>query len=1382
MNNIKSIIASLADQGIKIYLENNKLKTSSAPGAITAQIAQQIKANKEALIECLSVLSSQGKQGKVTRQARGDTAVPLSFPQKRIWFIDQLQGETPEYNMPLALKVSGRLNLEWAERALREIVRRHEVLRTVYVKYQGNVVQTVRDDLEFNLSRYDLTNLPLCQRQTHLHELVKREADRPYDLSADLMIRATYVLLENEAAAEPQGALLLNMHHIASDGWSMEVLFNEFAGLYRAFSEGQASPLPPLALQYSDYALWQRNTFHGAALETQLAYWEAQLAGMPQEHGLRLDTARGDKKSHLGAEVCDQLPAQQAQALLALCKEHTLTPFMLLHGALALLLAAHSGQHDIVIGTPVANRTQAELEPLIGFFVNTLVLRADTRCETVSDYFAHIRRVNLEAQSNQDVPFEQLVERLGMQRNAASTPLFQIMLTTGTDFSLKSAAGLELPGVTFSGLAASAPAVKFDMDIHIDLDASGVYLNWTYDKALFSEAHIKRLNTHLCRILLSLAGLASGHSRCDMPLTQLQMLSDAEVDRLLNGLNDNTRAYDRTSCIHELFERQAAEAPDAIALVYQEQAISYGELNQRSNRLAHYLVETYQVKPDMLIGICVERSLDMIIGLLGILKAGAAYVPLDPDYPASRLSYMLDDADLKLVLTQQAIQDRLDLQGRHGVILDAPQHCECVQGYPTDNLAKQELGLTSANLAYVIYTSGSTGKPKGVLIEHRALCGSTLNRLATYQNIDAFLLLSSFSFDSSVAGIFSTLCSGGKLCLVAQFSNKDIAQITSALAEFQISHFLTVPSLYEALLRYAKGDALRHLRQVTVAGEAFSSQLVELHHNSTVFSGAALFNEYGPTEGTVWFSVKHLLRGAQVSIGKPIANAQAFVLNQAQQLVAQGVAGELYIGGEGLARGYLNRTELTAEKFIRNPFADVMKVASSARLYRTGDLVRMLPNGELEFIGRTDEQVKVRGYRIETGEIEQQLIERSEVRTCVVCISALQQIRAYVELESGVNETQVADAAAELKHHLAQNLPEYMVPSSILVVDRWPLTPNGKVDKNALAQLNDSFGAQSYIPPENETELELASIWATVLNRQVDEISADACFFELGGHSLLTLKLMAEIELRYPNTLSLEQVFKFKTVRRLADRINQVSKGHSDEDTAPAQSQLVVIKRHDSRAKSVFFIPGIASLSHVFAEVFQALGNSPLNLFAFNHPGIVDQSPVFTSIEDNVACFSEAILAAAGGEEVVIAGHSYGGVLAFEIVKALSEKGVKARLVLLDTYLVQQGRVIFDDLNESDCEAAYAMADWRRVSDKINASYRIQARLLEAYQAQAFVEESKPIILYSNDQKDSYKQQLNGVCSLFPGGVNSVRVAGDHFSMLTGEGALAIAQEVKNII
>jgi amino acid adenylation domain-containing protein len=950
--------------------------------------------------------------------------------------------------------------------------------------------------VDFFLKRHDLSGLDALQQQNRVAWLIKEDVSTPFDLSCDVMVRATHLQL---SPSGDEGVLLFNMHHIASDGWSMGILIKEFAVEYEAAVAGKNSPLPELAIQYADYAYWQRAWLHGEVLEQQLNYWIKQLDSMPTVHKLPLANIRSEIKQHTGQIVSIQIDKATSESLQQLATAHQLTPFMLFHAALALVLSRHSNSHDIVIGTPVANRTYAELEALIGFFVNTLVLRVNTDYQTISDYLAHVRQINIDAQAHQDIPFEQLVEHCSGRRSSQHSPLFQIMFSMNTN----ERESLELPDVSFSAYNRGGIFNKFDLDIKAAISDAGLTFNWVYDVALFSHEYITSLGDHLSRVLSTIA------DNRVIALKEIPMLAEREVYHLTQALNNTNVAYPADKLIHELFEQQAALHPNNIALVFEDNTLTYQELNTASNQLAHYLREQ-GVTTETLVGICVEHSLEMVVGILAVLKAGGAYVPFDPNYPQARLHYMLIDTQVKYIISQEAVVQKLGFVDEAQVILidDAQQQDEICQ-YSETNPVKW-IQQNSKNLAYVIYTSGSTGKPKGVMIEHCSLVNFGLSFKAQLSDLQVdsgkWLWSASYSFDASLKSIVS-LWLGATVFLLSRKQQKSPQEIAVLLNTHQIPVYNSTPTMVLEVLSALQLQN-NHFPSVIVSGEELThAQLDKLMEYCQANERRAI-NAYGPTETCVNSSFQLLSNGVN-AIGKCIFNTQAYLLDNALQLVPFGAVGELHIAGAGLARGYLNRPELTCERFIQNPFSDEF----GSRLYKTGDLARYRADGSLEFVGRNDEQVKVRGFRIELREIENVLSQCHGVASNVVIVkgeAATQRLIGYVTTDEKYDNDTNSFIAA-LMVQLQAKLPDYMVPSSLLVLEALPLTLNGKIDKKALPEPNGHTLHGEYVAPTTATEKALLNIWSKLLDIKVSNLSVKADFFSVGGHSLLAIRLMSEI-------------------------------------------------------------------------------------------------------------------------------------------------------------------------------------------------------------------------------------------------------------------------------
>ncbi|WP_125780726.1 non-ribosomal peptide synthetase [Pseudoalteromonas rubra] len=1086
-------------------------------------------------------------QPPIVARPREDSAhLPLSFAQQRLWFIDKLNGSSAEYNMPVAFDVDGTLDLDAAQAALNSLVARHEVLRTVYLDQDAEPVQLIRKEAELTLTLHDLSELSEHGKTVRLNQLLSEDALTPFKLDSDLMLRAQYILLNYaEPSRAQRGVLAFNMHHIASDGWSVELMSNEFMALYEAAISGTEAALPPLAIQYADYALWQRewlnNQQGGAkALETQLNYWRETLSDAPAVHGLQLDKPRPEEKTFSAKGFTSLLPGTLSQGLKGFAEAARVTTFMLVHSALAYVLSRHSNQHDIVIGTPVANRAQPEVAGLIGYFANTLVLRVSTRHHSLGDYLEHVKEAHIGAQSHQDVPFEQLVDALQIQRSTAYSPVFQIMLTTNSEFALADRPEQGLAGLAFTPRLPEACTTKFDIEINIDLDDAGLTVNWLYDAGLFNEQHIAALDQHLQGVLRYLARLTQ--AQLANPLDTLPLLSEQERYEQLHKWNDTARDYARQRCVHELFEQQVARAPQATALRFGAQTMSYETLNSKANQLAHYLRSEHGVGADSLVGLCVERSFEMVIGIWGILKAGGAYVPLDPELPSARLAYIVEDANAGVVLSTQEVAGRVALGEARVVELDSfdyGAHCD-------KNIAVSDIGLSANNLAYTIYTSGSTGMPKGVLLEHQALH----NRIDWMDKEygcgpgDKILQKTPYSFDVSVWEFVWPMLKGAELVIAKPGGHKDPDYLSDLIVEAGITKLHFVPSMLGVMLEHGDLSRCTSIEQVFCSGEAL--QISHVEQFRTMLPEAQLHNLYGPTEAAIDVSYWDCAQphGSSVPIGQPIQNIQLYVLDDALNLLPQGACGELHIGGEGLARGYHNRAELTEERFIANPFYDDSDAGSSQRLYKTGDLVRYRSDGIIEYMGRIDHQVKIRGLRIELGEIEYHIGEHSEVDSALVMAlddtQGNQHLVAYVKPHTLGDEASQQALVDSIKSQLSESLVEYMIPASFVLLDEWPQTPNGKIDRKALPAPEHAGLGGEYIAPQTDTEQALVAIWSQVLGLDEGQISTQASFFSVGGQSLLVIKLMKDIESHFDCTLTIKQLFKYTSVAEQAGQIDEL--------------------------------------------------------------------------------------------------------------------------------------------------------------------------------------------------------------------------------------------------
>jgi amino acid adenylation domain-containing protein len=1047
---------------------------------------------------------------------QGLDSFPLSFAQQRLWFLDQLQPGNCAYNVHAAIRLRGRLNLPALERTFGAIRCRHESLRTTFANINGRLIQVLGPAVAFVLPQLDLRSYRENEREAEARRLAIAEAQRPFDLARGPLLRVTLLQL-----AEDEYVLLVTMHHIVSDGWSMGVLIREVVTLYEAFSNGRPSPLPELPIQYVDYACWQREWLQGERLERQLGYWREQLSNAPSILELPTDKPRPAEQTLNGARQTTALDPSLRMDFNALSREEGVTLFMILLAAFKALLYRYTGQEDISIGTPTANRNRAEIEGLIGFFVNTLVMRTDLSGDpTFRELLARVRNVALGAYAHQDLPFERLVDELKPERDLSRQPLFQVM------FVLQNAPreDLRLPGLTLESLDVEETTARFDLSLLVTEREQRLFVLWDYNTDLFEAATIKRMARHFESLLENIV------ENPDQPLSRLELMTGQERHQVIIEWNQTKVDFPNDVCLHELFEQQAERTPQAVAVIFQDQQVSYAELNQRANQLAHYL-QSKAVGPEVRVGVCVERGIEMIIAVLGVFKAGGAYVPLDAAYPEQRLSYMTEDAGLKVVVTQQSLGDRLAGFDREVVYVDS--YREQIATQPRQDV---QSGVGAGNLAYVIYTSGSTGHPKGVMVAHQAIVNTMLWRLTTFSLSPADCILQNIplSFDPSIWQIFGALLSGARLELTRPGGHQDIGHLLKLMIDRRVSIADFPPSILGILLDEQHLSDCTALRCLFSGGEALT---VDLQDRLMARLPVRLFNQYGPTESaidTTFWPCEPEAGRRVVPIGRPIANMRVYLLDQHLQPVAVAMPGELYIGGIGLARGYLNSHGLTAERFIPDPFGD----GPGTRLYRTGDLARHLPNGSIEFLGRVDHQVKIHGLRIELGEVEAALVQCPAVKAGVVTVTADPhgdtRLVAYI-----VSDAHAELTINELHSFLRHKIPSYMVPASFVMLDVLPLLPNGKVDRHALPAVEAHCleSQAAFVAPSTPIEIALAKLWVEILG--VERAGVDDNFFYSGGHSLMAMQMVSHVRLQFGTDLRLRDFFMSPTIAGLAELVEE---------------------------------------------------------------------------------------------------------------------------------------------------------------------------------------------------------------------------------------------------
>jgi len=1057
-------------------------------------------------------------------------AAPLSFAQQRLWFLDKLEGASVTYHISGATRMTGKLNVTVLERAFSEIVRRHEVLRTRFDECDGHPVQIILPPEPFQFSQVSLEQLSESLREQEIQHWLASENERPFALAHEPLLRVTLLRLD-----ETSHLLLMTLHHIISDEWSMGLLLQEVADLYRAFGLNQPSPLPELPIQYADYAHWQRQWLSGTLLLSQLSYWAKQLAEAPALLDLPTDRPRPPVQRYRGRSQSFSVEAGLTDQLKQLGRSAEATLFMTLLSGYGVLLARYARTTDLVIGSPIANRNRTELERLIGFFVNTLPLRLDLSGNpNTRELLSRIRQTALAAYAHQDVPFEYIVEELQPERNLSHAPLFQVM------FVLQNAPApdMAVEDLHLEMLDSASPAAKFDLTLSIEEVAGELRGVIEYNTDLFDEATILRFIAHYCRLL---AGMAATP---DSPVMALPLLNEAEQRQIVFDWNASP-ALTTPFAIQQMFEAQAAQTPDKIALAHAGATLSYAALNRLANRLAHQL-RILGIGPDVPVGLCLEPSFEMIIGLLGILKAGGAYLPLLPETPSERLAFILKESQAPLILTRTELTDAIADCGTRVLSIDKLLSNTAPETNPGEKTHPD-------NLAYIIYTSGSTGQPKGVQVSHGNLTHSIQARLKHYDApFTGLLLLQPFAFDIAGGGIFWSLCQGGCLFLEPRSLAQDPRQLLDRIAQTQVSHLILLPLLYAPLLDLAATAELANLRIVVVGGEQMPVELASRH--SAMAPQAALFNEYGPTETTIWSSAFHVESKTQhniIPIGKPTAHSRLYLLDERLNPVPVGVPGELYIGGEQVSRGYLRHPALTGEKFMPDPFA----AAPGARLYRTGDVARYRSDGNIEFQGRIDQQVKIRGFRIELGEIEAALKDHSSVNEAAAVVNAQgssKRLVAYVVAQPG----SVGDSET-LRAYLQTKLSDYMIPSAFVFLDSLPLTANGKLDQRALPAPERDSRESSYLAPRTPTETLLATIWQEVLG--LPQVGVQDNFFSLGGDSILSIQIVSRAN-RAGIGLTVKQLFQHQTVAELARVAPERQAVHAEQGTLSGPVTLTPIQ------------------------------------------------------------------------------------------------------------------------------------------------------------------------------------------------------------------------------
>ncbi len=1148
---------------------------------------------------------------------------PASFAQQRLWLVDQLAPTGSLYSMSRVLRLDGPLDVTALAETVAWIVARHETLRTTFAWDGVELSQLIHADGQPDFEFEDMTGVPVAEREEALRSRVRAECEKGFDLTTGPLFRCRLFQRDDQ-----QYVLTVNMHHIISDGWSMDLLAREMSVVYGDLCRHRTPNLPELAIQYADYTVWQREWLTGDRLDDLRSYWVNQLVGVPSLE-LPLDHPRPPLQTYNGSHYSFEIPAALSAPLLSLGKSQGATPFMTLWAVFAVLMCRYSGQRDFCIGSPIANRSKPELEPLIGFFVNTLVLRAQVDPQqTFPEFLRVVRSTALNAYSNQDFPFEKIVEALSPERDRSRPPIVQVMFS----FNEAGDGSLELADLQVSrfSFGTERGTAKFDLILFITEHSEGLRAAFEYNTDLFDATTIQRLARHLGNLVAAIVDDDS------VPISRLRMLSDTETRNLLLEWNRTGTDYPRDTGLADLFHTAVDRNPDGVAVDHNGDVLSYRDLDQRANRLAHYLLRQ-GVTAGHSVGICLRPSLDGVIATVAVIKTGAVYIPLDAEYPAERLQFMVSDVAARVVITEDALVDRL---------LRASATLLCVDRLSVELAQESDRRPVLAGnpdaLAYVIYTSGSTGTPKGVAVAHRAIARLVLDTDYVQLGPDERLAhVSNFAFDAATFELWGALLNGATVVVIDRDRVLAGGEFARELRERGITTMFMTTALFNVMAQSVP-DVFASLKNLLVGGEALDPARIR----SVLTSGPPnrLLNVYGPTENTTfstWYPITRVDRNTHtIPIGRPIANTQTYVLDQHRQPVPVGVFGELYLGGDGLARGYWNRSDLTAEAFVENPFVEDRE----SRLYKTGDIVRYRPDGNIEFVGRNDNQVKLRGFRIELGEVETRIGRYAGVKDNVVVLRNDDRrgprLVAYVVSEHGTSFDERAVKAA-----LVKQLPHYMIPSAFVSMNALPLTHNGKIDRAALPAPRDAeVEATAY--DAGSLEERISRIWGEIL--ELDEIAPDANFFDLGGHSLLGVRLLFELEKQLGRKLPLSALFETPTVGGLASLLR---------DRQEAGGSSVAAIQVEGEKPPFFCIHGDPSILGPYLENDQP--------YYFLHHGAGDKHVMYLSVEELTRQHLSEVREIQPRGPYFLGGFSFGGLLAFEMAKRLVAAGETVALLAL---------------------------------------------------------------------------------------------------------------------
>jgi amino acid adenylation domain-containing protein len=1376
---VEQLLSELRTLDIRLSVEGEQLRCSAPKGRLTKELEQRIAANKSALLQTLR--NSADTTSSIPRLSRSGATLPLSFAQERFWFLQNFEPDSTAYNITAFRRVFTPVDPTRLKLALHALVNRHEILRTNFLDADGSPTQVVRQGMYPELTVYDLSHLSPAEKATASNSAIEKLSREKFDLAGDPLLRVALIRV-----SEQEHRVVIVMHHIICDAWSIGIFFTELTSLYETASSDHTLEPLRLPIQYGDYAVWERDQHALSRFSSQIDYWKTQLKGLSGYLEIPPDRPRSTSLIYEGSLQRFQLSAATSESLRSLARQEGATLFMVLLTIFKALLFRYTRQSDIVVGTPVSTRNQVELEKLIGCFINTLVLRTEVaKGATTRDLLARVRATVLESLNHADIPLEILLSEVVTTRDLSHTPLFQVA------FILQNTPAASEYEVVSGGATLDMTLYMWDSD-------GGIGGSIEYNSALYNSETIARFAGCFETLAAEMA------HQPDLAMERLPVLTAAQEAAWFDGYSGPALPFPNV-CTHQWVDKQASETPDAIAVVCDDVQLTYRELSERSNRLAHRLQEL-GVGQESLVAVCLNRSAELAVAPIAVWKAGGAYVPLDPEFPRDRLAFMLEDSRASVLITESKLLDRLPsnlpklicLDGDRDILKDASSHAPA-------SLATPE------NLAYVLYTSGSTGKPKGVEIQHRSLVNflASMQRQLGISRSDRLLAVTTFSFDIAGLELYLPLVSGAQVVIAPRAAALDPAALARLLTGSSIHIMQATPVTWRLLLE-SGWQGTPGLR-ILCGGEALMPDLAE----KLVATGAEVWNLYGPTETTIWSTLQRITSQDQrIPIGRPIANTQVHLLDEYGQPVPPGMAGELCIGGDGLARGYLRREELTSERFITSSFH------AGKRLYRTGDLARMLPNGHLDYKGRVDHQVKVRGFRIELGEIEAALEQQGDVSQAVVVVRednpGDQQLTAYMTMRGHV----IPDSKV-LRKSLLTFLPEYMLPSAFIQIDSFPLTPNRKVDRKALlapeygrhpmldplsikdgsatrdthASGND-LSSNRHVSPRNDIELTMAEIWSDVLSLQ--KVSVLDNFFEVGGHSLHAMRLISRLRTAMDMDLPLRCIFIHPTISELSSHISYEPATHSYRYTSELPKwRCLVPVQPKGRRPPLFLVAGYTNPDDTLLLMSQLIAYLGMDQPLFGlRPRWIEGNEDYATVEEVAREFLAELRTVQPKGPYLLGGHCVGGIAALEVAQLLFEEGEEVKMmVFLDTERPSTARTFLAELYffrkrvghivEVISEIVHASRSARSdmIRKVIHRKFKERDRFYESkvgYRRLLYSHTPKHypgrITLIVNEEQARFEKDL-GWTGIARGGLDVHTVSGDHFTVMESH-ANEVAQAI----